>query len=234
MNKQEDELNSITVNSIEELKELMRIPSDALPQDIKGIFEKIAEILINHAYIQRGKERYYINEIEFYYYNKNHRDIITYPRETSALQWYRNAFFGVDLTFESNVETEIIDDDLCYSLEKGNPSYGGILIRKLSHNGTVISGPRLCANKLFDILDATHLPEDYPLLKIDELKDRGCSIDNAARTNIVSKSDEETINKKVKNILWNNWYEEEFSDNLVKDFKTYIDAKYKYFVIQRL
>jgi hypothetical protein len=67
-----------------------------------------------------------------------------------------------------------------------------------------------------------------------DVYDRGCYIDIAARTNIVSKSDEETINKKVKNILWNNWYEEEFSDNLVKDFETYIDAKYKYFVIQRL
>jgi hypothetical protein len=229
MNKQEDELNSITVNSIEELKELMRIPSDALPEDIKGRFEKIAEILINHAYIQRGKEQYYINEIEFYYYNKNHRDMITYPRKTSALQWYRNAFFGVDLTFKSNVETEIIDGDLCYSLEKGNPSYGGILLRKLSHNGTVISGPRLCANELFDVLDAIHLPKDYPLLKIDESKNRGCAIGQAARTNIVSKKDEETINKKVKSILWNNWYKEEFNTDLVDAFKTYINAEYKFF-----
>jgi hypothetical protein len=217
------------ISSIDELKELMRISPDATPDDIKERFDKIANGLIKHTYIQRGKEQFYIDEIEFYYYNRNHRDLITYPRKTSALQWYRNAFFGVDLTFESNIETEIVDGDLCFTLEKGNPSFGGVLIRKINDNGTIISKPRLCANRLFDVLDATHLPEDYPLLKIDDSKGRGCSIGQAARTNIVSKEDEDTINKKVKDILWNNWYKEEFSDNLVEDFKTYIDAKYKYF-----
>jgi hypothetical protein len=217
------------ISSIEELKELMRISPDASPEEIRKRFGEIADVLIKRTYIQRGTERFDIDEIEFYYYNKNHRDLITYPRKTSALQWYRNAFFGVDLTFESNIETEIVDGDLCFTLEKGNPSFGGILLRKLNHNGIVISGPRLCANKLFDVLDATHFPDDYPLLKIDKSKDRDYSIKPAARTNIVSKKDEETINKKVKNILWNNWYKEEFSDNLVEDFKTYIDAEYKYF-----
>jgi hypothetical protein len=217
------------ISSIEELKELMRISPDASPEEIRKRFGEIADVLIKRTYIQRGTERFDIDEIEFYYYNKNHRDLITYPRKTSALQWYRNAFFGVDLTFESNIETEIVDGDLCFTLEKGNPSFGGVLIRKINDNGTIISKPRLCANRLFDVLDATHLPEDYPLLKIEESKNRGCAIGQAARTNIVSKKDEETINKKVKSILWNNWYKEEFNTDLVDAFKTYINAEYKFF-----
>jgi hypothetical protein len=217
------------MGTFDNLTKLMKISSTESEEDFQRIFHDIADILINHAYIQRGEKQYYIDEIEFYYYSKKHPDLITYPRRTSALQWYRNAFFGVDLTFESYIETEIVDGDLCYTLEKGNPSFGGILLRKLSHNGTVISGPRLCANKLFDVLDATHLPEDYPLLKIEESKNRGCAIGQAARTNIVSKKDEETINKKVKSILWNNWYKEEFNTDLVDAFKTYINAEYKFF-----
>jgi hypothetical protein len=214
--------------SIEQLRNLMQIPYDASAEEIKQRFDKIAQILINHAYIQRGEKQFFIDEIEFYYFSKKHPDLITYPRNTSALQWYRNSFFGVDLTFESHIETEFVDGDLCFTLQKGNPSFGGILFRKLSDN-EVIDGPRLCANKLFGVLDATQHPKDYPILKIDESTDRARSICKAARTKIVSKTDDDTITKRVKSILWNNWYKEEVNIDLIDSFKTYIDAEYKYF-----
>jgi hypothetical protein len=74
------------ISSIEELKELMRISPDALPEEIRKRFEEIADALINHVYIQYGEQRYYFEEIEFYYYNKNHRDLITYPLNPQPLE----------------------------------------------------------------------------------------------------------------------------------------------------
>jgi hypothetical protein len=45
-------------------------------------------------------------EIEFYFYNKNHRDIITHPRESKPLCWYVNDFGGIDLNFASCIKRE--------------------------------------------------------------------------------------------------------------------------------
>jgi hypothetical protein len=203
MNKQEDELNSITVNSIEELKELMRIPSDASKKEIGNRFKEIAEALINHIYIQYGEQRYYFEEIEFYYYNKNHRDLITYPRKSGALQWFRNSFDGVDLTFESNMELSDYNGKNVYNLvAEPNPSYGGVLIRKISNGQELVTnGPILTANKLFKLFDATCLPKVFPILKYDAVS-RNLQKSQKPRINILKTN--YPVEKKIDNILRDN------------------------------
>jgi hypothetical protein len=218
------------ISSIEDLKELMRIPPDALPEEIRKRFEDIADALINHVYIQYGEQRYYFEEIEFYYYNKNHRDLITYPRKSGALQWFRNFFDGVDLTFESNMELSDCNGKELYDLNPdSNPSFGGILIRQISDEGKklVATGPLLSANKLFKLFDATCLPKDFPVLKYDA-DSRGLEKESKQRINILPTK--KKVEEKVENVLSNN---KMYTNEPKKDlYSTYItlsyNAKYRY------
>lgn len=84
------------MDGIEELKSLLCIGGSASEEEIIKSFDRIAELLINHAIIRRGERSFRIEEIEFYFYNNQHRDLITYPRITKPMQWYRNAFFGME------------------------------------------------------------------------------------------------------------------------------------------
>ena len=63
----------------------MCIPADA--KNIKDRFKEIAEIIKNCCVIKFRGERFRILDFEFYFYNKNHRDISVHPRmsEVSAL-----------------------------------------------------------------------------------------------------------------------------------------------------
>lgn len=74
--------------------------------DIEERFEKIAKMLFESFAIQKGEKKYLFKDIEFYFYNKNHRDIITHPRVSKPLCWYINDFGGIDLNFESNIKFE--------------------------------------------------------------------------------------------------------------------------------
>ena len=82
----------------------MRIPFDAI--NIEDRFEQIAEILKKCCVIEFENEEYRILDFEFYFYNKNHRDISVHPRKSDALCWYFNDFGGIDLNFESRIEKE--------------------------------------------------------------------------------------------------------------------------------
>jgi len=211
---------------IEYLKKLLCISPNASDSEIKKTFGEIAELLINHALIRRAEKSFRIEEIEFYYYNNQHRDLITYPRNTKPMQWYRNAFFGVDLTFKSKLKTQIYDGKECFSLD-GSPSFGGILIRRLSCDGTIIDKPRNCANALFDVLDASHAPIDYPVLVIEE-QGRGLNIEPPQKRTIKEFSID-MAKKKVESILWNNWYiNEQLEDWMVNEFLHFANQPYKY------
>ena len=74
--------------------------------EIELRFEQIAKMLFSCFAIQKGNIRYLFKEIEFYFYNKNHRDIITHPRESKPLCWYINDFGGIDLNFASCIKRE--------------------------------------------------------------------------------------------------------------------------------
>ena len=94
------------MNNTEQLRQLMSLDANMNTYDIEERFEKIAKMLFESFAIQKGETVYLFKEIEFYFYNKNHHDIITHPRVSKPLCWYINDFGGIDLNFESNIKFE--------------------------------------------------------------------------------------------------------------------------------
>ena len=135
------------MSKIEELKQLMSIDACNTVPDIQQHFDHIAKLLFECFVIEYEGSRYLFKDIEFYYYNKNHRDIITHPRVSKAMQWYINDFGGIDLNFESSIKFNIIiNDKKKYSkryLLDNNASFGGILLRKLEKEdgSEILDGP---------------------------------------------------------------------------------------------
>ena len=115
------------IQMIEQLRQLMTLDANMNTSDIEERFEQIAKVLFECFAIQKGETMYLFKEIEFYFYNKNHRDIITYPRSSKSLCWYNNRFGGVDLNFKSNIECR---ESKKYDLDDTS-YFGGILIRQL-------------------------------------------------------------------------------------------------------
>ena len=94
------------MNNIERLKALMSINAEMDTLQLEERFKQIAYMLFNDLAIQTVKGLYLFKEIEFYVYNKQHRDIITHPRSSKALCWYINDFGGIDLNFDSRIDFE--------------------------------------------------------------------------------------------------------------------------------
>ena len=115
--------------------------------EIELRFEQIAKMLFESFAIQKGEKKYLFKEIEFYFYNKNHRDIITHPRVSKSLCWYVNDFGGIDLNFASSIKRENRVNSKRKNIEKyvldDSAYFGGILIRQLiSEDGcAILSGP---------------------------------------------------------------------------------------------
>lgn len=113
--------------------------------NLQKYFSEVAELLLNNYVISKHGVEYEIVEIEFYLFNTIHQDVITYPRNLSAGQWFFHPS-GVDITFATI----------------GN-QFGGILIRGLKritpriagdNRPTLILGPQKCVDELWDIFDA--------------------------------------------------------------------------------
>lgn len=126
------------------LSELNATSSEA---DIKRVFEEIADILLFKSYIETETGKFRMLEIEFYFWNKNHKDDVTIKRDENvrAGMWWLHDF-GVDLSFECSGGNG----------EKEDAFYGGILIRsigKLNQENkicdSIIFGPRNCCWELF-------------------------------------------------------------------------------------
>lgn len=123
--------------------------------DFFDYFKEIADLLMNKCVISKGSINYEILEIEFYLFTPNHQDIITYPRNTKAGQWFFHQS-GVDLTFECNTE-----------------HFGGILIRGLRNveTGQLTLGPQKCVDLLWNKFDAFEVLEnEYPIINIADEK----------------------------------------------------------------
>lgn len=157
------------MSKIEELKQLMSIEGCNTAPDIKRHFDHIAKLLFECFVIEYDGSCYLFNDIEFYYYNKNHRDIITHPRISKAMRWYINDFGGIDLNFESSIKAKIITNDKKKSSKHyfldDNASFGGILLRKLTKKdgSEILDGPWACA-KLFRTFNAVSGDGDFPRL----------------------------------------------------------------------
>lgn len=123
------------MNYTDYLRTLMTLDDDINSSDIEKRFEQIAQTLFESFAIQKGNTIYFFKEIEFYFYNKNHRDIITHPRVSKPLCWYVNDFGGIDLNFASSIECKNLSNIKGKNVKKfvldDNAYFGGILIRQL-------------------------------------------------------------------------------------------------------
>lgn len=148
---------------------------ESLLQQLKGIntespeksFPDIAKNLMCNYIIKKGKKRYAIVEIEFYFYSKEHPDYITYPRKMDAGRWFFHQS-GVDISFESDIELITKNDKIIYKVND-NSIFGGILIRGIYDikNKTYIFGPQNCVNELWDNFDAfNYTSQEYPVLAL--------------------------------------------------------------------
>lgn len=131
-------------------KKLSMLNGESSMSKIKLAFDEIANDLFRNYHIKKGAQEYYFINIEFYFCNKNHLDIITYPRQLNEGLWFFHQS-GIDLTFKSKYSScnTMVDVDKEFF-------FGGILIREIMemNSGKVFDGPYKCEWELFDKFDA--------------------------------------------------------------------------------
>lgn len=145
--------------------------NEILQNGYQKTFDKIAEILLNKVAIRKGKKIFYIKDIEFYLYENNHRDIITYPRICKAGQWFFHPS-GIDISFESSVEVNSNDYELFQPILREDAFFGGVLIRAIYPADKApsdackynLDGPHKVEWALFDSFDAFNEVTDFPHL----------------------------------------------------------------------
>ena len=217
------------MNNTDQLRQLMTLDADINTPEIELRFEQIAKMLFESFAIQKGETMYLFKEIEFYFYNKNHRDIITHPRESKPLCWYINDFGGIDLNFGSKIRYEKRLNSNGKKVEKcvldDSAYFGGILIRQLiSEDGCeILSGPLACA-ELFRCHNATGVDKEFPVL-----------VDNNAIVKYIRKPrvnllrSKQSVEDKVNNIIYQ-YHDniQSFKETLYQDFINFKDKPYGY------
>ena len=160
--------------NIDELRTLMSISANASESKIMEAFDSIADYLKNYCVIKAKDGEYRILDFEFYFFNQNHQDITTHPRNSEALCWYINDFGGIGLNFKS--EIKINKDPIkkkgieiySYKYILSKDSYfGGVLIRQIQRlsDKVIFDGPLKVA-ELFRTFNASHQLQDIPILII--------------------------------------------------------------------
>lgn len=114
----------------------------------------IAEKLLRDYCIQKGDLRYDILEIEFYYFDKDHPDIITYPRDAESGDWFLH-LSGVDLCFKSSIvrcfNEDCVEPNNNGKIDPQKSYFGGVLIRAIrrQNDGAMFLGPWNTCDELF-------------------------------------------------------------------------------------
>ena len=218
------------MNNTEQLRQLMTLDANMNTYDIEERFEKIAKMLFESFAIQKGETVYLFKEIEFYFYNKNHRDIITHPRVSKTLCWYINDFGGIDINFTSSIECVNRENSKGKNVMKyvldDSAYFGGILIRQLieKESGEILKSPLACA-ELFRCYDATGVDNEFPVLL--EHDNDVMSFIRKPRINLIRSN--QSVEAKVNNILYQ-YHDNVRPDNetLYQDFKNFKDRFYGY------
>ena len=218
------------MNNTDQLRQLMTLDADINTPEIELRFEQIAKMLFESFAIQKGETVYLFKEIEFYFYNKNHRDIITHPRVSKPLCWYVNDFGGIDINFTSSIECVNRENSKGKNVMKyvldDSAYFGGILIRQLieKESGEILKSPLACA-ELFRCYDATGVDYEFPVL-VDH-NNNVMSFIRKPRINLIRSN--QSVESKVNNILY------QYHDNvrpenetLYQDFKNFKDRPYGY------
>ena len=216
------------IQMIEQLRQLMTLDANMNTSDIEERFEQIAKMLFSCFAIQKGNIIYLFKEIEFYFYNKNNRDIIAHPRESKPLCWYVNDFGGIDLNFASNIKRESRANSKGKNVEKyvldDSAYFGGILIRQLiSEDGSaILSGPIAC-EELFRCHDATGVDYEFPIL----LEHDNGMVGYIREPRINLLTSKQTVEGKVDYIL-EEYHEVSEKKCLYSDFSRFVDRRYRY------
>lgn len=230
-----------SINTTAELRialDLRDVPAEQLQER----FKKIADALLTKFAIKKGTERFYITDIEFYYYTNNHKDFITYPRKCHAGEWFFHPS-GVDIAFKSSVE---FDKETFKPILNSEAKFGGILIRSIiPANGATFEGdaaklidhPLNISYFLFDHFDALYPDNRYPILVGCTLPRR--EVKSPEIRDIKALQDRNGTNKKIErekkfeNIKKYNYAridEEVLNDNLEHDFNDYLTKKLRYII----
>lgn len=154
----------------------LKLTKDSLRNEIlqngyQKTFDKIAKILLNKVAICKGEKIFYIKDIEFYLYENNHRDIVTYPRICKAGQWFFHPS-GIDISFESSVDVKSNDYELFQPILRDGAFFGGVLIRAIYPADKApsdackysLDGPHKVEWALFDCFDAFNETTNFPHL----------------------------------------------------------------------
>ena len=197
----------------------------------------MASILLHDVAILKGNKKYRLTDIEFYFYCPTHQDIITYPRNSKAGEWFFHSS-GVDLSFESNVPMrEKASTGKLMPCLTSDSAFGGILIRGIKHIDCFsdhqeekykLNGPMKVCEELFDKFDAFGNPDDFPRIILEKHNDTS-HIKSSHRVNLKSAS--KTTKDKVASILANNYCDNDSGstqDKLVIEFNKYLTANYRF------
>lgn len=216
------------MNTIDRLREMMTLDANMKTTDIEARFKEIAQMLFGSFVIQKVGKTYLFKEIEFYFYNKHHRDIITHPRESKPLLLHVNDFGGVDINFYSSIQSVNIagkkKDAVKYVLDD-NACFGGILIRQLTCIGDdgpeEISRPLACADVLKHD-DNTDIDMESLLVEHDN-----GMVGHICEPRINLLVPKQKVENKVDNILAK-YSEHPDKEGLCKDFTEFKDKRYRY------
>ena len=221
--------------NIDELRTLMSISANASESKIMEAFDSIADYLKNYCVIKAKDGEYRILDFEFYFFNQNHQDITTHPRNSEALCWYINDFGGIDLNFKS--EIKINKDPIkkegieiySYKYILSEDSYfGGILIRQIQRlsDQVIFDGPLKVA-ELFRTFNASHQLQDIPILIIAPESLEKLEFASFKRHNLLGSHKD--ITKKVDYNLQSCFEKVEDSkkENLIKSLQDIFDEESK-------
>lgn len=209
--------------------------NEILQNGYQKTFDKIAKILLNKVAICKGEKIFYIKDIEFYLYENNHRDIVTYPRICKAGQWFFHPS-GIDISFESSVDVKSNDYELFQPILRDDAFFGGVLIRAIYPADKApsdackynLDGPHKVEWALFDCFDAFNETTNFPHLIEHKHEHEIKPIPNVRKNLILKEND---YRKKIETIL--NYYYEDSSvsiDEWINIYKSFEDKTYRYTV----
>lgn len=209
--------------------------NEILQNGYQKTFYEIAKILLNKVAIRKGEKIFYIKDIEFYLYENNHRDIVTYPRICKAGQWFFHPS-GIDISFESSVDVKSNDYELFQPILRDDAFFGGVLIRAIYPADKApsdackynLDGPHKVEWALFDCFDAFNETTNFPHLIEHKHEHEIKPIPNV-RKNLKHK--ENDYRKKIETIL-NYYYENSLvsKDEWINIYKSFEDKTYRYTV----
>lgn len=221
---------------------LKELNADSTHDIIETVFDVIANKLFRNYHIVKGDNTYDFLEIEFYFYSPNHRDLITYPRDSNKSGMWFFHMSGVDITFGS-------DDNN----DNGPLMYGGILIRSIvkTHGDSstlpkYICGPMKCVDELFDYINAFDgdiSRTDIPYIEKKEEKEtvsiKSCCryipmlfLNESDRSQKIHSKFEELKNRR-NNIDWESYpgLKEDWKNHkyIEKEFEDYLKRPYRFY-----